>query len=636
MEAAMKGIEGGMGVREASRLYNIPYETLRRRANHTVGLDCKPGPPTVLTKCEEDQLASYLIKMADMGFGLSRDDVMLTAYRIAEKSGRKHPFVKGCAGRSWFDGFRARHPNLTLRSAQSLSHSRAACANMEIMHDYFAKLGAICARLNILSKPMQIYNMDETGISVVHKPGRVIAELGRRNVWAVTSGERGKTHTVLACASASGYSLPPFMIYPRKKMAAKLQEGAFPGTIFQCSESGWVTGELFVKWFEFFIKNIPPSRPALLILDGHASHVSIDVVELARANDIHMLCLPAHTTHLLQPLDVGVFKSLKTHYYKACKAYISDNAGRVITSEVIASLLAVAWSKSFTPVNIMSGFRKSGVYPLNPGEITDRELAPSMLTHPEKEADKLPCSQDLESLFQRRYEEGYDVYDAKYIDWLRLNHPESIPPDVATSISNPPSITTCKCTCIHSCSHLYIIMFINISGISEESGATNGESATSSDLSEILALPKRAQHQRKRQAVNAKAKCITDDDMLSELKAKEEEKIAKITEKEKRKVDRQRKKEETRKKKEAREAKKLRNKRGLKPSNATALTKQLESLAISSSESEAECPDCGLVYGDDDSTWVQCDSCGVWRDLKCAGSTSVSDIPDVFYCKNCT
>ena len=144
--------------------------------------------------------------MADMGFGLSRDDVMFTAFRIAEKSGRTHPFVKGSAGRSWFDGFKLRHPNLTLRSAQSLSHSRATSANDEIMRDYFAKLASVCARLNILSKPMQIYNMDETGISIVHKPGRVIAEYGRRNVWAVTSAEKGKTHSTGMCISCRLFS----------------------------------------------------------------------------------------------------------------------------------------------------------------------------------------------------------------------------------------------------------------------------------------------------------------------------------------------------------------------------------------------------------------------------------------------
>ena len=68
-------------------------------------------------------------------------------------------------------------------------------------------------RLNLINKPMLIYNCDETGISVVHKTGKVIAESGCRNVYAVTSAERGKMHTMLSCVSASGYVLPPMIIY---------------------------------------------------------------------------------------------------------------------------------------------------------------------------------------------------------------------------------------------------------------------------------------------------------------------------------------------------------------------------------------------------------------------------------------
>ena len=56
---------------------------------------------------------------------------------------------------------------------------------------------------------------------------------------------------------------------------------------------------------------VPPARPVLLIQDGHCSHVSIEGIELATAHSIHLLCLLPHTTHILQPLDVGVFKSFK-------------------------------------------------------------------------------------------------------------------------------------------------------------------------------------------------------------------------------------------------------------------------------------------------------------------------------------
>ena len=127
---------------------------------------------------------------------------------------------------------------------------------------------------------------------------KVVAELGRRNVYAITSAERGKTHAILSCVSASGYSLPPMMVYPRKKSVPEtLKEGAIPNTFFANSESGWMNSELYLQWFNFFLQTIPPVRPVLLIQDGHGSHVSTDLIELARANDVHLLCLPSHTTH---------------------------------------------------------------------------------------------------------------------------------------------------------------------------------------------------------------------------------------------------------------------------------------------------------------------------------------------------
>ena len=60
-----------------------------------------------------------------MGFGLSKEDVMCTAFTIADKSGRSHPFHDGLAGRAWFDAFCNRHPHLTLRKPEPLSYARA-------------------------------------------------------------------------------------------------------------------------------------------------------------------------------------------------------------------------------------------------------------------------------------------------------------------------------------------------------------------------------------------------------------------------------------------------------------------------------------------------------------------------------
>ena len=95
---------------------------------------------------------------------------------------------------------------------------------------------------------------------------------------------------------------------------------------------------------------------------------------MACANDVTLLCLPAHTLHILQPLDVGVFKSFKTSFNEACGNYMTQHPGRVITTDVLASMVAQAYPTSFTPVNVLSGFKKAGVYTFNPSEVDQGQI----------------------------------------------------------------------------------------------------------------------------------------------------------------------------------------------------------------------------------------------------------------------
>lgn len=556
--------------------------------------------------------------MADRGFGLVMDDLRKLACDIASQAGRDHPFHNGFAGRGWMEGFRKRHPKLTLRTPQALSYCRAAMVNKDAVDDFFAKLGALYGRLNLISKPMQIFNIDETGISVVHKPGRVVCELGRKHVYSLTSGEKGQTHTVVSCVSVSGVVLPPMLIYPRKRAVPEgFRTGALPGTVFTTSDNGWITQEIYIEWFKLFLQSIPPARPVLLLEDGHASHITIEVIELARKNNVHLLCLPAHTSHILQPLDVGVFKSFKTNYSKACRRYMVDHPGRVITSDAIAGLLAEAWPLSFTPVNILSGFKKTGVYPLNPGEVCDRMLAPSKSVNKQKAP---PRTEEQVALYQRRYEEGYDLFDADYSDWLRQTYPETSPKSDAGD-----SLKT------------------HLSSSDSRSVTSDSRSATSQPLSDILVFPEpkpQASRRKRKPAINAKAVCLSDLDTLQTLKDKENEKLEVEKEKIKKKQSLEEKRKQKLKEKEekaaAREQKKkqrLRKKDIEKKSTSKSLLSQMKNLELSDKDSEEdiECPKC---HQNVECRWICCDSCDVWYHIQCT-SVSPDNIPDIFYCENC-
>lgn len=168
--------------------------------------------------------------------------------------------------------------------------------------------------------------------------------------------------------------------------------------------------------------------------------MSVDVIELARANNVHLLILPAHSTHILCPLDVGVLKSFKAHFSKASSVYLSKNPGQVITNDKLALLVATAWPNSLTPNNIMGGFKKTGIFPLNSGAIDDRNLAPSKAVNYKPPIDEVASGQlsqveetatgdcalftpEQEKLFEQRFQEGYDLRDPEYEAWLRITHP---------------------------------------------------------------------------------------------------------------------------------------------------------------------------------------------------------------------
>ena len=85
MVAAYQAVLDGKGLRETSRLYIVPVETLRGRVNGSVGLSCRPGPATIPTHEQEDLLCEYIIKIAHVGYGLTKEDVQHLAYSMEEK-----------------------------------------------------------------------------------------------------------------------------------------------------------------------------------------------------------------------------------------------------------------------------------------------------------------------------------------------------------------------------------------------------------------------------------------------------------------------------------------------------------------------------------------------------------------------
>ena len=116
----------------------------------------------------------------------------------------------------WWHRFRARNPQIILRKGESLSQAWLDATNRDVVDAYYALLYNILEERQLLNKPSQIFNCDETGVPLVARTGHVIVEKGLQHPYVATSGDK-KNLTVLACVSATAYVLPPIIIFDRKK-----------------------------------------------------------------------------------------------------------------------------------------------------------------------------------------------------------------------------------------------------------------------------------------------------------------------------------------------------------------------------------------------------------------------------------
>ena len=177
-----------------------------------------------------------------------------------------------------------------------------------------------------------------------------------------------------------GITLPPFFIFKGKRWNPDLMKGASVGAAGTMSDSVWVNEDIFRKHLEehFLPLVSPPSKedPILLIYDGQASHKNPETIRWAWEEGIILFILPAHSSHLLQPLNVAVFGPMKKHYYNECSKYLFNHMGRIITKYEICALASNAYLKAFSPLTIHSGFRKSGIYPFQKNSISKEQRVP--------------------------------------------------------------------------------------------------------------------------------------------------------------------------------------------------------------------------------------------------------------------
>ncbi|CAG4939390.1 unnamed protein product [Parnassius apollo] len=238
-----------------------------------------------------------------------------------------------------------------------------------VIGEYFNLLENTLKDLNLFESPQLIWNLDETSLCLDPSRTKVCGQINKPCARS-TYGSGKENITMLTGASANGKKLPPLIVFKGKfvwdQWMAELVGGDYDFELsYAASTKGWMETDIFYNYIEkVLIPSLGEERPVLIVCDGHSTHVHVRVVELAIRNRITILKLPPYTSHLLQPLDIAVFKSFKSIWNAKLVEWQRRNVGTKMPKKVFAQALADTWRET-NPNIIKSGFRKAGIFSFN-------------------------------------------------------------------------------------------------------------------------------------------------------------------------------------------------------------------------------------------------------------------------------
>lgn len=318
-EALIKILDGKMSITEASKEYKISKGTLINRVHGRHGSSI--GKPTKSSNVEELLLLKNIFLCGIWGFPLDKYELRCIAKSYLDSLSEPAPRFppSNFPGLDWASCFLKRHKEkLTQRLTNNIKPAKDQLSREDLSryHDELVK-----SIKNLPSQP--IFNYDESNLA--DNPGfrKLIFRRGVKYPDNILHHSKSNV-SIMACVSASGVSLPPYVVYKSVHLYDEWRKNGPKGnpccnsrcckrgSRYNRSVSGWFDGDCFTDWFEkTFLphaKNI--AGPKALIEDNLLSHFTEKLLKLCKEHEIKFICLPPNSTHICQPLDVSFFLHL--------------------------------------------------------------------------------------------------------------------------------------------------------------------------------------------------------------------------------------------------------------------------------------------------------------------------------------
>jgi hypothetical protein len=269
-------------------------------------------------------------------------------------------------------GFVKKCKKLTTSNPKELDASRILASTWENILPFFEKLDYLFKNRNYL--PEFVLNFDEVSLSSTSSKSQIHVTIADSFINSTPPPLSLNKSSIFFTVSSGGSSFPSIVLLPQKSVPEEFVEDE--NIRFLCSSNGWMTRETLENIFEkILIPAINSKRkisgndnsPVLIITDGHNSRCSGKIFSMCIMENIDMICLPAHTSHIIQPLDRGINRNFKNPItlYKNYNSISSEKENRIVFFEFLKKSI----SHALTYDIIKDAWDSAGLYPFNPYKI---------------------------------------------------------------------------------------------------------------------------------------------------------------------------------------------------------------------------------------------------------------------------
>lgn len=362
----------GMTLAEASSSNNIPMTNLYRAITSSVVLP--KGRPCYLTPELEKELVDTAIYMGSRGFGMTYTKFMefatdcVNSVRVGKED--NSPLIT--LSHKWWEGFKSRNPGFGCWKPKG----RVNVAKMDAEQNEDAILSFYEAYDNLNLKynftPDQVWNADETGSSQKESACYIVGDRKQRTSQSKV-GSNALHMTMLACINGTGKISPPLFILKGDEMDGSVLANSL-GAMVTNSPSAYINEGIFNQWFHKWIKWIreQTEQRMLLILDNCSSHICYSTISIAKENNIELIALPPNLTHILQPLDVCIFRSFKARIRSTLADTLTFYNTRKLNHSQFIELCCRTIGTTFLTESIIASFKTIGLFPTDPNKAFER------------------------------------------------------------------------------------------------------------------------------------------------------------------------------------------------------------------------------------------------------------------------